>query len=111
MSGEYISDAKSRTGLDLRAPHMFGVSMNLDAEGASIFRKVTETNIGRQLAIVVDGQVMSAPSIRSPIPSGKASIAGRFTDTEASDLATTLRTGSLPVPLRLVESKVLQNVP
>ena len=111
LGGEHISDAKANVGLDRRSPGSFGVSMNLDKEGALIFRKVTGTNVGRQLAIVVDGQVMSAPSIRGRIPSGNASITGSFTDVEARDLATTLRTGSLPVPLRLVESKVLQNVP
>jgi protein-export membrane protein SecD len=107
MTGDRISDAKSRTGLDPRAPHMFGVSMTLDNKGAALFRKITGQNIGRQLAIVLDNKVASAPSIRNRIPSGSASITGNFTDTEARDLAIILRTGKLPADVRIVEERTV----
>jgi protein-export membrane protein SecD len=107
MTGERISDAKSRTGLEPRAPHLFGVSMTLDNKGARMFRKITGQNVGRQLAIVLDNKVASAPTIRSRIPSGQASITGNFTDTEARDLAIILRAGKLPASLDVEEDRTV----
>ncbi len=96
MTGEAVSNAVMKFGLDPRTPSAAGVSMTLTTKGANIFRKVTGANVGRQLAIVLDNKVASAPVIRDRIPTGQAQITGRFTAAEAGDLAIVLRAGALP---------------
>jgi preprotein translocase subunit SecD len=81
------------------------VQLTLDREGGKIFDKVTFQNIGKRLAIVMDGQVYSAPVIRDRIPNGKAQISGNFKAAEASDLALVLRAGALPAPVTVVEER------
>lgn len=107
MTGETVSNAVMKFGLDPRSPNGPGVSMTLTNKGASTFRKVTGSNIGRQLAIVLDNKVASAPVIRDRIPTGQAQITGQFTDTEAKDLAIILRAGALPAPVRIVEERTV----
>nr|MBU1327752.1 protein translocase subunit SecD [Candidatus Omnitrophota bacterium] len=83
------------------------VAIEFNAKGASIFSEITGTNAGKRLAIVLDGKVHSAPRINERIPSGKASITGRFTVEEASDLAIVLRAGTLPAPIYIEEERTI----
>jgi len=101
LLGEMLSDASVQisgggSSLNAGAPY---VSMELNNEGAKIFSKVTGMNIGRQLAIVLDGKVASAPTIQVKITTGSAMIEGQFTMEDAKDLALILRAGALPAPL------------
>src|SRR5262249_13756747 len=98
LTGEFLTDARSN--LDPR----FGwiVSFAFNSEGGNRFAKITSSNIGRRLAILLDGQVYSAPSIKSRI-SGRGQIEGRFTSQEAANLAVILRAGSLPIPVQIEE--------
>ena len=84
------------------------LDIKFNQAGTSKFAEVTETNIRKRLAIILDGILQSAPLIMSKIPSGRAQISGRLTDQEAGDLALALRTGSLPVRLKLVSKEILK---
>lgn len=83
------------------------VSLTLNAKGAQIFANVTATNVGKRLAIVLDGKVVSAPVIREAIPSGQAQISGNFTVEQANDLSVVLRAGSLPAPVVVEEERTV----
>lgn len=83
------------------------VHLEFSPEGAKKFAKITEANVGRRLAIILDGKLYSAPRINEPIPSGKAVITGRFTPQEAKDLAIVLRIGALPCPLNIEEERTV----
>ena len=83
------------------------VDFTLDEAGATIFADYTSASIGKFLAIVLDGSVISAPSISSAITKGEGQITGGFTIEEANNLAITLRYGRLPVALEVVESRVI----
>jgi len=81
------------------------VSFTLNGEGVSKFSRVTTENVGKQLAIILDRQVQSAPVIETPIPSAEARITGRFTQQEVNDLALVLRSGALPASLTYLEQR------
>ncbi|MDD5027444.1 MAG: protein translocase subunit SecD [Candidatus Omnitrophica bacterium] len=83
------------------------VSLRFNAEGAKKFAAVTAANVGKRLAIVLDGRVQSAPNIREAIPSGEAVISGRFSVENAQDLANVLRSGALPAPLYIEEERTI----
>jgi len=83
------------------------VTLKFNNEGTKRFAKVTKENVGRRLAIVLDGVVKSAPVIREPILSGDAQITGDFTVQEAQDLALVLRAGALPAPLKIEEERTV----
>lgn len=83
------------------------VSIQFSADGAKKFAKVTQENIGRRLAIVLDGKVKSAPEIKEAIPSGQAQITGRFSKEEAGDLAIVLKVGALPAPVYIEEERTV----
>jgi preprotein translocase subunit SecD len=83
------------------------VSVELNAAGAKAFGELTETNVGRRLAIILDGNVHSAPVIRERIPSGQAQITGGFSSEEATDLAIVLRAGALPAPVQVLEERTV----
>ncbi|MDW8481234.1 MAG: protein translocase subunit SecD [Meiothermus sp.] len=102
------------TGTDLRTASatfdQFGrpqVSMEFTPEGARKFEEVTRANINRQLAVVLDDKVYTAPVIRSAIPGGQAVIEGLSSVQEASDIALVLRSGSLPVKLEVAETRAI----
>jgi len=80
------------------------VSISFDREGGRLFEKITGENIDRQLAIILDNNVYSAPVIRDKISGGQASISGLFTLQEASDLALVLRAGALPAPVEIIQN-------
>jgi preprotein translocase subunit SecD len=79
--------------------------MELDKKGARIFEKVTEENINRRLAIVLDKRIYMAPSIKERIPNGEARITGLDSADEAHDLAIILRAGALPAPVNIIEER------
>ncbi len=83
------------------------VELEYDSEGAKIFDRFTFQNIGRRLAIVLDGKVHSAPVIRDRIPNGRAQISGNFSSQDASDLALVLRAGALPAPVVVEEERTV----
>ena len=104
MSGEVIADARHRPGQFGESPY---VSLTLNSRGARIFERVTGANVGRRLAIILDGKVQSAPSIRERIGGGRAVISGSFTLDEARDLAIVLRAGALPAPVTIAEERTV----
>lgn len=83
------------------------VSLQFNPEGAKKFAQITADNVGRRLAIVLDGRVQSAPRIREAIPSGEAVITGRFSIEEAQDLSLVLRVGALPAPMHIEEERTV----
>jgi len=108
MTGGSIASAEAMVGLDDTNPAAWGVSMKMTPKGRSDFARVTGANVGRQLAIVLDGRVQSAPVIRDRIPSGDASITGGSIDIAAAkDLAIVLRAGALPAPVRILEERTV----
>ena len=83
------------------------VSLQFNAEGAQKFAQLTASNVGRRLAIVLDGKVQSAPRIKEAIPSGEAVITGHFDAQGAQDLALILRVGALPAPMHIEEERTV----
>jgi preprotein translocase subunit SecD len=105
MKGASIATAEARVGLSQTDPGGWGVSVTMTPKGRADFARVTSNNVGRLMAIVLDGRVSSAPVIREAIPSGDASITGRFTVENARDLAIVLRAGALPAPIKILEER------
>jgi preprotein translocase subunit SecD len=83
------------------------VNIAFDAQGGAKFAKLTTDNVGKPFAIILDGQVLSAPNINEPIIGGRAQISGSFTAESANELAIALRSGALPVPLEVVEERTV----
>ena len=83
------------------------VSFTLDRVGAKKFGKATSTGVGKRLAIILDGKIISAPSVREPIIGGSGQISGGFTFQTATDLALLLRSGALPAPLNIIEERTV----
>jgi len=105
LAGDTIVNAK--TEFSTRGFGEPYVSLTLNAKGAQIFADLTATNVGKRLAIVLDGKVVSAPVIREAIPSGQAQISGNFTANESNDLAVLLRAGALPAPVVVEEERTV----
>ncbi len=101
MTGEMIKDARVRVGGNFNEPY---VSLDLTGTGARIFGTITEKNVGRRMAIVLDDIVRSAPVIREKILGGSAQISGSFSHEEATDLAIVLRVGALPAPVDIIQN-------
>lgn len=106
LTGASITDAHVQVGSQLQAGKP-EVAMELNSEGAKIFAKVTGANVGKKLGIVLDGKVVSIPSIRERIPYGRASISGMADMQEANDLAIVLRAGALPAPVDVIEERTV----
>ena len=104
MSGENLIDAQPSIQNQQNEPT---VSFTLDRLGSQKFGRATTDNVGKRLAIVLDGKIISAPTINEPITSGKGVISGNFTFQEATDLALLLRSGALPTPLDVVEERTV----
>jgi preprotein translocase subunit SecD len=98
--------ATARVSIDQNTSEPY-VSVDFNAAGARAFSDLTDANVGRRLAIVLDGNVHSAPQIRERIPSGRAQITGGFTSAEATDLAIVLRAGALPAPVKVLEERTV----
>ncbi len=103
LTGEHLHDARFQFDEQGRP----AVGFEFDSEGGQIFGEVTQENVNRQLAIVLDDEVISAPNIQSPIHGGEGIITGQFTDQEARDLALMLRAGALPAPLEEIEHRTV----
>jgi len=104
VSGEDLVDAQP--GFDQRTSEPI-VSFRFNSNGARRFAQVTQENVGRPFAIVLDNQVISAPVIREPIIGGSGQISGGFTVEQANDLAILLRAGALPAPLTIIEERTV----
>ncbi len=104
LSGDNLLDAQPRMNNESNETV---VSFTLDRVGAKRFGKATSTGIGKQLAIVLDGKIISAPVIRDTIASGSGQISGGFTFQSATDLALLLRSGALPAPLNIIEERTV----
>jgi SecD/SecF fusion protein len=101
MSGDMVKDAQVRVGGTFNEPY---VTLNLTGRGGKIFGQVTEKNVNKRFAIILDDNVKSAPVIREKILGGSAQISGSFTYEEASDLAIVLRIGALPAPVEIIQN-------
>ena len=101
MTGEAVKTAHVRIGGTYNEPY---VALDLTSRGARLFERITAQNVGKRLAIVLDGVVRSAPVIRERIPGGHAQITGSFTHEEATDLAIVLRAGALPAPVKIIQN-------
>ena len=104
LSGDNLLDAQPRMNNETNETV---VSFTLDRIGAKRFGKATSTGLGKQLAIVLDGKIISAPVIRDTIASGSGQISGGFTFQSATDLALLLRSGALPAPLNIIEERTV----
>lgn len=108
MTGEHIARAEVKwddMGIGGRRPI---IAIEFDEIGAQQFAQLTAANVQRQLAIVIDGQVISVPKIQAAIRNGKAVIAGDFTEAEADALCIILESGALPAPLNIIEERTIQ---
>ncbi len=104
LDGGVISDARatySQTGADAE------VSMSMNSNGITEWAQLTADNIGKCIAIVLDGYVYSAPVVRNKIEGGNSSITGNFTIQEAQDLANVLKSGKVPAPARIIQDTVV----
>ncbi|MFL2852303.1 MAG: protein translocase subunit SecD [Candidatus Pelagibacter sp.] len=104
MSGENLIEAQPVFNSQTNEPT---VSFSLDRLGAQKFGRTTTDNVGKRLAIILDGKIVSAPSINEPITTGSGVISGNFSFQEATDLALLLRSGALPTPLEVVEERTV----
>ena len=104
MSGDNLIDAQPNINNQNNEPT---VSFTLDRLGAQKFGRATTDNVGKRLAIVLDGEIVSAPSINEAITSGNGMISGNFSFQEATDLSLLLRSGALPTPLLVVEERTV----
>ena len=105
LEGDVIEDARadfSQTG-----GAYANVSMSMNAEGAQKWQRITKDNIGKSIAIVLDGFVYSFPTVQNEIAGGNSQITGNFTVEEAKDLANTLKSGKMPAPARIIQEDVV----
>ena len=105
LDGSVVTDA--RVDYDNRRGGEPGVSMSMNAEGANTWARLTKENIGKQIAIVLDGTVYSYPTVQSEITGGSSSITGHFDIEEATDLTNVLKSGKLPAPATIVQEQVV----
>ena len=103
LGGDVIVDANTQ----IDATGSVNVSMRMNAEGAKKWKKLTENNIDRQVAIVLDGYVYSFPTVNDVIPNGSSSISGNFTIEEGEDLSNILKAGKLPAPAKIIQSEIV----
>ena len=103
VSGESLTD--SQASFDQN--NMPVVTTVFDSSGARRFARLTTEHVNERFAIVLDGRVLSAPTIREPIPGGRGQISGGFTLQGAKDLAVLLRSGALPAPLQVIEERTV----
>ena len=104
MEGDVVTDANQSFGQYNSSAE---VSMSMNQEGAKQWKRLTAENIGRSVAIVLDGYVYSYPTVQSEIAGGRSSITGDFSVNEAKDLANILKSGKLPAPARIIEEAIV----
>ena len=103
LEGDVVTDARQTLDQSSRP----AVSMQMNADGARKWRKLTAENMGRRIAVVLDDYVYTAPVVNGEIPTGQSEISGNFTLQEAQDLANILKSGSLPAPTQIVEESII----
>ncbi len=103
LFGDVIVDARQ----DFDQNGRVEVSMGMNNVGAKVWRNLTRDNVGKQVAIVLDGYVYSAPNVNDEIPNGRSSISGSYSVEEAQDLANVLKAGKLPAPARIVQEEIV----
>lgn len=104
LEGDVITDAKDEFNNLTGAPE---VSMSMNSEGARRWAALTKANVGKAIAIVLDGAVYSAPRVNGEIDGGNSAISGNFTIEDTKDLANTLKSGRMPAPARIVQEEVV----
>ena len=104
LEGDVITDARADFS---QVSAYANVSMSMNAEGAKTWQRITKDNIGKSVAIVLDGFVYSFPTVQNEIAGGNSQITGNFTVEEAKDLANTLKSGKMPAPARIIEESVV----
>ena len=104
LEGDVVTDAKDQFNNLTGAPE---VSMSMNTEGARRWAALTKANVGKAIAIVLDGVVYSAPRVNGEIDGGQSSISGNFTIEDTKDLANTLKSGRMPAPARIVQEEVV----
>ena len=104
LTGAYLTDARVQIDSRYNEPY---VSITFDKKGGRLFAKITEENVKKRLAIILDDRVYSAPVIQEKISGGEARITGNFTTEEARDLAIVLRAGALPAPVNVLEERTV----
>ena len=104
LSGDNLVDAQPR--MDNQSNQTV-VTFNLDRSGAKKFARATTSGVGKRLAIILDGKIISAPNIQEPIIGGSGQITGDFTFQSATDLALLLRSGALPAPMNIIEERTV----
>ena len=104
LEGDVITDAKDEFEPTTGAPC---VSMKMNTEGARRWAQMTKANVGKAIAIVLDGVVYSAPRVNGEIAGGSSQITGNFTIEDTKDLANTLKSGRMPAPARIVQEEVV----
>lgn len=103
LTGTDLKDAKEQT--DQQNQHL--VSLDFSDEGGKKFAELTTKNVGRRIAILLDGEVLTAPNVKEPITGGKAVITGQRSLEEAHNLAILLRSGALPVKVNIIETRTV----
>ena len=104
LEGDVITDAKDQFNNDTGQPE---VSMSMNSDGARRWAEMTKANVGKAIAIVLDGVVYSAPRVNGEIDGGQSSITGNFTVQDTKDLANTLKSGRMPAPAHIVQEEVV----
>lgn len=104
LGGDVITDARA----DFSQTSAYAnVSMSMNAEGSKTWARMTKDNIGKSIAIALDGYIYSAPTVNAEITGGSSQITGNFTVEEAKDLANTLKSGKMPAPARIVQENIV----
>jgi len=104
LEGDAITSARPESGQTSSAVN---VAMSMNSEGTSIWARLTKENIGKSIAVVLDGYVYSFPTVQNEITGGNSQITGNFTISEAKDLANVLQSGKLPAPAKIVEEAIV----
>jgi len=104
LEGDAITNARPESGQNSSSVN---VAMSMNAEGSNIWARLTKENIGKSIAVVLDGYVYSFPTVQNEITGGSSQITGNFTIAEAKDLANVLQSGKLPAPAKIVEEAIV----
>ncbi len=104
LTGRFLSEAVLNYNQTTFEPE---VDLEFNSEGAALFAKITKENVGKPVAIYLDGAAISVPTVREEIAGGKAQITGKFTPQEAKTLVTRLNSGALPIPIELISQQTI----
>ena len=107
LDGGAVSDARVSYDGQGRNQGSPSVSMTMNAQGANTWAALTKANVGRQIAIVLDGMVYSYPTVQNEITGGNSSITGNFDIEEATDLTNVLKSGKLPAPAKIIQEEIV----